>query len=140
MPFSEKIAKIYLNRRGSSSLRSSAGSKKKVQKSQKSKIQKSKSPTREISNLSEIRKDENNLEISKEMSEISIERVAEILVCNKKFKICMIFKLTLFYLYISWSESENQMQDSQRSSYKTQNSSKNASENTVSGTMPQLRI
>ena len=101
MPFSEKIAKIYLNRRGSSSLRSSAGSKKKVQKSQKPKTQKSKSPTREISNLSEIRKDENNLEISKEMSEISIERVAEILVCNKKFKICMLFKLTLFYLYIS---------------------------------------
>ena len=100
MPFSEKIAKIYLNRRGSSSLRSSAGSKKKVQKSQKSKTQKSKSPTREISNLSEIRTEGNNLEISKEMSEISIERVAKIHVCYKKFTICIIFRLTLFYLYI----------------------------------------
>ena len=85
MPFSEKIAKIYLNRRGSSSLRSSAGSKKKGQKSQKPKTQKSKSPTREISNLSEIRTEENSQEISKEMSEISIERVAEILLSYKKF-------------------------------------------------------
>lgn len=83
MPFSEKIARIYLNRRGSSSLNSSARTKKKATKSDNSqkqrKIEKSNTPSREISNLSEIPTESNKPEIAKEMSELSIERFKIIL-------------------------------------------------------------